>query len=208
MVLQADEATVTFETGHLFAVGLRELSQVSVDHLFSVDPDLAFFAGAENAQGLPLSGGPGSALRGSLHRVDRCGELVGPEVFPFRAVIIQQLDLHAIDIGCSHLRRADKDAAVAVLRQLVLQREIKITVLFSGRQPLRPPPTGSCEHTILNAPVAGLTPHALPATQVFTVEESCSLLQCLGRGWKAQQNKQAGREDTFHWVSPLAKRDG
>ena len=163
MVLQADEAAVAFESGNLLAVGLRELGEIGVNDLFAVDPDPAFFPGAENAHRLPLAGGPGDTPRRRLDGIDRAGELVRPEVLPFLAVIVQQLDLHSIDIGNSHLRSADEDAAVSILRKLVFKGEIKISVLSGCRQPLGTLSPCACQNAIFDTPVFRVTLHPLPA---------------------------------------------
>ena len=163
MVLQADEAAVAFEPGNLLAVGLRELGEIGVNDLFAVDPDPAFFPDAENAHRLPLAGGPGDTPRRRLDGIDRAGELVGPEVLPFPAVIIQQLDLHAIDIGSPRLRSADENPAVSILRKLVFKREIKIAVLSGCRQPLGALSPGAGQDAILDTPVFRVTLHPLPA---------------------------------------------
>ena len=117
--------------------------------------------------------------------------------------MLQQLDLQAIDVGGALLRGADENAAVAVLRQLELQGQLKITILPGGSQPLRALATGGREHAILDSPVPSLALHALPTLEIFAIEEGLALLPCPGQIRGGQENEQAGGENGFHWLSPL-----
>ena len=175
MVLQANEALRALEAGDIFGLSRKSI-ELGVDNAFAVDPNTALGAIAANAHGLPFTGLFGYALARRLHGINRSGELHWLQVLPLGAVIIEHLNFQPGHPRCTVLRCANEHAAVAVCGDVVFELQLKIGVLLLSGNPRGAGFAGTGKHAVVHLPVGQGPAHALPAGEVFAVEERFKFL--------------------------------
>ena len=192
--MQADESLGAFQAGDVLCLR-RQLFETNVDDALAVDPDAALAAVAANAHGLPFAGLLGGTLAGRLDGINGTGKLCRLEAFPFGAVIIKHLNLQPGHPRCTGLGRANEHAAVAVLGDVVLELQFKIGKLLLGGEPGGTGLAGARQDAVLDFPVGHRPAHALPAGEVFAVEER---LKVLVRRRNRQCTRRNHSEDELH----------
>src|SRR5260370_28290614 len=133
VALEADESLLTQDARVFFGTLLDVLVEVGIHQHLAVVHDRYLAALGDDGDAVPFADGLVRNLPGRHHVVN------GAAVLPrLQALPVQVVDYLAFHAGISRValkRRAQGDAAVAVLGHLVFEAELEVAVLLFGQEP-------------------------------------------------------------------------
>src|SRR5690625_371751 len=150
VILQTDVSAPAGQTRMTIRM-LHMVNEAGVDNHLPIHLDLNLRTISDDLHVLPLTGRSADPARGCLDIVDTPGILVRLQLSISLGIVIQDLDLQPLICRVTLSGRSQKDAAVAPLRNLVLQFKHEVVILLFSREPAAANASGE-ENAILGSP--------------------------------------------------------
>src|SRR5690625_5010232 len=130
---------------------LHMVNEAGVDNHLPIHLDLNLRTIGDDLHVLPLTGRSADTARGCLDIVDTHGIVVRVQFSVYLGIVIDDLDLKHLICWGTLSGRSQKVAAVAPLRNLVLQFKHEVVILLFSREPAAAIASGE-ENAILGSP--------------------------------------------------------